>query len=131
MIVRSLPAEPECVHYLSIVGSLLQMAELLCVRDQSWLLCRGWPNCCACTIDCDFVDVDGRAALRARSIVGLLPQMAEFGCAIIEDCGSEVCVRDPKIIAQKLGSEVCAGKSSDGPNPYFAHSIYTYAHHCA
>ena len=33
-------------------------------------------------------------------------------------------MRDPRIIAQKLGSEVCAAKSSDGPNPYFAHNIY-------
>ena len=40
-------------------------------------------------------------------------------------CGSEVCVRDPRIIVQKLGSEVCAEKSLDGPNPYFAHNIYT------
>ena len=35
-------------------------------------------------------------------------------------------MRDPRIIAQKLGSEVCAAKSSDGPNPYFAHNIYIY-----
>ena len=59
------------------VGSLPQMAELLCVRDRLWLLCHGWPNCFACAIDRSFVDTDGRAALRARSIVGLLPRMAE------------------------------------------------------
>ena len=41
------------------VGSLQRMAELLCVRDRSWLLCRGWPNCFACTIDRGFVDADG------------------------------------------------------------------------
>ena len=40
------------------------------------------------------------------------------GCAILEDC-----VRDPRIIAQRLGSEVCAAKSSDGPNPHLAHNI--------
>ena len=34
-------------------------------------------------------------------------------------------MHDPRIIALKLGSEVCAAKSSDGPNPYFAHNIYT------
>ena len=34
-------------------------------------------------------------------------------------------MRGPRIIAQKLGSEVCAAKSLDGPNPYFAHNIYT------
>ena len=48
---------------------------------------------------------------------------------ILEDCvtqvvGSEVCMRDPRIIVQKLGSEVCAAKSLDGPNPYFAHNIF-------
>ena len=47
------------------------------MRDRSWLLCRGWPNCFACAIDRGFVDADGRTALRARSIVGLLPRMAE------------------------------------------------------
>ena len=55
MIVGSVSAEPECVHYLSIVG--------------------------------------------------LLPH-------------------DPRIIAQKFGSEVCAAKSSDCLNPYFVHNIY-------
>ena len=76
-----------------------------------------------------------KAALRARSIVGLLPQMAEVWLRdprrlrsdprfAQQNHGSEVCMRDPRIIAQKLGSEVCAVKSSDGPNPYFAHNIY-------
>ena len=32
------------------------------MRDQSWLLCRGWSNCFACAIDGGFVDADGRAA---------------------------------------------------------------------
>ena len=35
------------------------------MRDQSWLLCRGWSNCFACTIDGGFVDADGRAASHA------------------------------------------------------------------
>ena len=38
MIMGSLPAELECVHYLSIVGSLPRMAELLGVCNQSLLL---------------------------------------------------------------------------------------------
>ena len=33
-------------------------------------------------------------------------------------------MRDPRIIAQKLGSEVCTAKSLDGPNPFFEHNIY-------
>ena len=61
----------------SIVGSLQWMAELLCVRDRSWFLCREWPSCFACTIDRGFVAANGRAALLARSIVGLLLRMAE------------------------------------------------------
>ena len=56
-----------------------------------------------CAIDCGFDDANGRAALCAQSIVGLLPQMAE------------VWLRDPRRSA----------KSSDGPNPYFALNIYT------
>ena len=75
-----------------------------------------------CAINCGFVDADGRAALHARSIVGLLPRVAEVW---LHDPRSKVCMRDPRIIAQKLGSEVCAAKSSDGLNPYFAHNIYT------
>ena len=78
--------------------------------------------------------MDGRAALRTRSIVSLLPRMAEvWFCDPRRLCadprfaqqivGSEVCVRDPRIIVQKLGSKVCAAKSSDGPNPYFSHNI--------
>ena len=43
----------------------------------TWVRCRGWPSCFACAIDRGFVDADGRAALRAPSIVGLLPRMAE------------------------------------------------------
>ena len=47
------------------VGLLPRMAELLCVRDQSWLLCRGWSNCFACEIEGGFVDADDRAASHA------------------------------------------------------------------
>ena len=36
---------------------------------------------------------------------------------------SEVSMHDPRITAQKLGSEVCAAKSSDGSNPYFVHKL--------
>ena len=32
---------------------------------------------------------------------------------------------NPMIIVQKLGSEVCTAKFSDGLNPYFAHNIYS------
>ena len=51
-----------------------------------------------CAIDCGFIDADGRAALRARSIVGLLPRMAE------------VWLRDPSRL--RAGYEVCAAKST-------------------
>ena len=70
------------------VGSLQRMAELLCVRDRSWLLlCSGWPNCFACAIDHGFVAVDGRGlVVRSQKIA----------------CGSEVYMCDPRIIAQKL-----------------------------
>ena len=33
-------------------------------------------------------------------------------------------MRDHRIILQKVGSGVCAAKSRDGPNPYFAHNIH-------
>ena len=75
------------------VGSLQRMAELLCVRNRSWLLCPGWPNCFACAIDRGFVDADGRAALRARSIVGLLPRMAEVWLGLLR--------ADPRFAQQK------------------------------
>ena len=48
----------------SIVGLLPRMAELLCMRNRSWLLCRGWPSCFVFAIDRVFVATDGRAALR-------------------------------------------------------------------
>ena len=58
-------------------ASLPRMGELLCVCDRSWLLCRRRSNCFARAIGCGFVSADGRAASLARSIVGLLPRMAE------------------------------------------------------
>ena len=106
-----------CVR--SIVASLTRMAELLCVLDRSWVCCHGWPrfgcvlprmdevwlcnprrlracgsevcaakSCFACTIDRGFVAADGRGlAARSQKIA----------------CGSEVYMRDPRIIVQKLG----------------------------
>ena len=89
----------------SFVASLLQKVELLCARDRLWLRFCGWPSCFACAID-----------------RGLLPRMTEvwlrdprrlrvdsrFAQQIL---GSDVCVRNTRIIAPKLGSEVCAAKS--------------------
>ena len=66
-------------------------------------------SCAACAIDREFVAADGR---------GLVARSQKIAC------GSEVCMRNPRIIAQKLGSEVCAAKSSDGPNPYFDDLIF-------
>ena len=79
--------------------------------------------------------MDGRAILRAQSIVDLLPRMAEISLHdprilradprfVQQILVSEVYVYDPRIIAQKLGSEVCTAKSSDGLNLYLAHNIY-------
>ena len=59
----SLLAEPECVHYLSIVGLLLRMVKLL-----------------ACAINCGLFFANGRTALRARSIVASLMRMAKLLC---------------------------------------------------
>ena len=73
-------------------------------------LCRRRSNCFARAIGCGFVSVDGRAASLAQSIVGLLPRMAgvwlrdprrsrvdlRFAQQIL---GSDVCVRNPRIIA--------------------------------
>ena len=33
---------------------------------------------------------------------------------------------DPRIIARKLGSEICTLKSLKGPNPFFMHNIHVY-----
>ena len=56
-----------------------------------------------CVIDCGFVDADGRAALRARSIVGLLPRMAEVW--LRRD--PRILRADPRFAQQIRGSEVC------------------------
>ena len=62
----------------------------------TWVRCSGWPSCFACAIDRGFVAADGRGlAARSQKIA----------------CGFEVYMSDPRIIAQKLGSEVCAAKS--------------------
>ena len=74
----------------SIVALLLRMAELLCLHDRSWLLCRRWPSCFAYAIDRGFVAVDGPVALLARSIVGLLLRMAEVWLYNIHNCCIDV-----------------------------------------
>ena len=119
---RSCTQSSSAIH--GNVGSLQRMAELLCVRDRSWLLCCGWPNCFACAIDRGFVDADDRAALHARSIVGLLPRMTEvlcvrdrswvccrgwprFGCAIPEDCVRIRGLRSKKLVCVCDRSWVC------------------------
>ena len=53
-------------------GFAARVAELLCVRNQSWLLCHRWLSYFACANDRGFVAADGRAALLARSIEGLV-----------------------------------------------------------
>ena len=86
-------------------ASLPWMGKLLCVCDRSWLLCRRKSNCFVRAIGCGFVCADGRAASLARSIVGLLPRMAEvwlrdrrllrldsrFACAILGWSESVLC----------------------------------------
>ena len=93
---------------------------------------------------------NGQAALHARSIMFFCCKWLRFSCAILEDCmhihvhvrglcsklldlkfdqqilGFEVCVHKPRIIVQKSGSDICAAKSSDGPNSYFLHNIYIW-----
>ena len=100
---------------------------MLGVRNQSLLLCSRWLNCFAHAINCGSIDTDGRAPVHAQSFVDLLLHMAEvllcdprrlcvdprFAQPIL---GIEVCVCDPRIIAQKFGSEVCTGKSLNGPS---------------
>ena len=81
-----------------IVASFLRMVELLRLRDRSWVCCRGWPRF-GCTILDDSVWIRG---LRSKSAD---PRFAQ------QILGSDVCVRNPRIIAPKLGSEACAAKS--------------------
>ena len=90
----------------------------------TWVHCRGWPSCFACAIDRSFVDTYAELlCVRDRSWV-CCRGWPRFDCAILEDCvqirglrsksadprfaqqilGSEVCVHDPTIMAQKLGS---------------------------
>ena len=55
--------------------TLPRMAELLCVRDRSWVCCRGWPRF-GCAILDDCVQIQGlRSKIR----------------------GSEVCAANPRI----------------------------------
>ena len=104
-----------------------------CPSAATWVRCSGWPSCFACAIDRGFFAADGRTALRVRSIVASLTRMTKllcvrdrswvccggwprFGCVLprmaevwlrdprrLRACGSEVYMRDPRIIAQKLG----------------------------
>ena len=71
-----------------------------------------------CVIDRGFVVTDARGLVANLARLRVNPRFAQH------ILGSKVCVHGPKIIAQKLESEVCAAKSSDGPNPYFAHNKY-------
>ena len=74
------------------VGSLQRMAELLCVRDRSWLLCRGWPRF-GCAIPEDCVRI---RSLRSKKLLcvrdrGLAARSQKIAC------GSEVCAANPRI----------------------------------
>ena len=72
-------------------------------------------------IECGFVATDDQAlAARPYRRLRVDPRFAQ------QILRSERCVHDPWIIAQKLGSEVSAAKSSDGPNPYFVHNKILY-----
>ena len=63
-----------------------------------------------------------------------------FGCTILDDCvrirGLHSKSSNPRFacailgLLHKIRSEVCAVKSSNGPNPYFAHNIYMYVTIC-
>ena len=79
-----------------------------------------------CAIVRGFFAAEGRTALRARSVVASFLWMVELlrlrdrswvccrglvAQSYMIACGSDVCVRNPRIIAPKLGSEVCAAKS--------------------
>ena len=82
----------------SVVALFLWMAELLRLRDRSWVCCCGWSRFgCAILDDCVWI-----RGLRSKSAD---PRFAQ------QILGSDVCVRDPRIIAPKLGSEICAAKS--------------------
>ena len=52
-IVASLPRWPNCFACAIDRGFVDAYAELLCVRDRSWVCCRGWPRFgCAILEDC-------------------------------------------------------------------------------
>ena len=62
---RSIAHGKQLGHPRRKKNTLSRMAELLCVRNRSWVSCRGWPNCFECAIDRALVAADGRTALRA------------------------------------------------------------------
>ena len=73
----------------SIVASLTWMVELLCMRDRSWVCCRGWPRF-SCAIPEDCVRIRG---LRSKKLLCVhdrswvcCGRWPRFGCAIPEDC---------------------------------------------
>ena len=79
----------------------------------------------ACAIDRGFVAADGRIWLRDPRRLRADPRFAQQNPRIR---GLRSNSSDPMFTCAILGlfrSEVCAVKSSDGPNPYFAHNIYT------
>ena len=71
----------------SVVASFLRMAELLRLRDRSWVCYCGWPRFgCAILDDCVWIRGLGSKSAGPRFAQQIL--------------GSDVCVRDPRIIAQ-------------------------------
>ena len=78
-----------------------------------------------CAIDCGFVDAE-LLCVHDRSWV-LLPRMAELWL-----CDPRGLCADPRfacailgLLRKSLDLRFAQKKSSDGPNPYFAHNIYT------
>ena len=87
------------LHVRSIVASLTRMAELLCVRDRSWVVAADGglvvrsqkiacgsevcaaKSCFACVIDRGFVAADGRG-LAARSMKCINEEICSLDIAI-------------------------------------------------
>ena len=91
-----------CVR--SIVASLPLMAELLCMRDRSWLFCRGWallPRIAEVLLRDPELWVDLRFAQKSSD--------SRFACMI------------PGLFYKARIRGLCS-KSSKGLNLYFAHT---------
>ena len=88
-------------RWLTIVGSLPRMAELLCERYRSWVCCRGWPRFGCAMIACESEACAAKSAdpRFACAILGLL-RKARIRGLHSKIRGSEVCMSDPRIIAQ-------------------------------